>query len=99
MKSRDINREIRNTVVDANLVVEALGKYIFNDIYDDQKYKYSPRYPFPYNSKIDETTIGHQTARIGLHILTKPPTDDYDADEAYLKMASANNNDPNYTFG
>jgi hypothetical protein len=91
-EEQDINREIRNTVVDANLVVEALGKYIFNDIYDDQKYKYSPRYPFPYNSKIDETTIGHQTARIGLRILTKA-SDDYDADEAYLKMASANNND------
>ena len=89
---QDINREIKNTVVDKSLVVEALGKYFFNDIYEDQKYKYSTRYNLAFNSKIDETTIGAQTAKIGLRILTQD-SDDYDAAEAKLKMDSAARND------
>lgn len=89
---QDINREIRNTVIDGNVVVQEIGTYIFNDIYEEQKYQYSKRYPIPFNRKIDETSIGNQTARMGLRILTRA-SDDYDADEAELKMASAGNND------
>ena len=89
---QDINREIKNTILDPLVVVGDIGKYIFNDIFEDQKYKYNLRYNFPFNSKIDETTIGNQTSRIGLRILTRA-SDDYDADEAALKMASAGNND------
>jgi len=89
---QDINREIRNTVIDGNAVVEEIGAYIFNDIYEDQKYQYSKRYPIPFNRKIDESNIGSQTARMGLRILTRA-SDDYDADEAELKMTSAGNND------
>ncbi len=89
---QDINREIRNTVIDGNAVVEEIGNYIFNDIYEDQKYQYSKRYPIPFNRKIDESNIGSQTARMGLRILTRA-SDDYDADEAELKMVSAGNND------
>lgn len=89
---QDINREIKNTDVDKGLVVGELGKYFFNDIYEDQKYKYSPRYNFAFNSRIDETSMGAQTARIGLRILTLD-SDDYDADEARLKIASGDRND------
>lgn len=89
---QDVNREIKNTLIDVSLVVDAIGKYIFNDIYDDQKYQYSKRYPIPFNRKIDESNLGNQTARIGLRLLTRA-SDDYDADEAELKMASAGNND------
>ncbi|WP_061215054.1 BREX system P-loop protein BrxC [Syntrophomonas wolfei] len=89
---QDINREIRNTFVDSTLVVSEIGRYIFNDIYEDQKYKYSQRYPFSFNSKIDESTIGHQSARIGLRVLTSE-SDVFDADDAALKMASAAAND------
>ena len=89
---QDINREIENTVLDETLVVEAIGKYIFNDIYEDQKYKYNNRYNFAFNSKIDEKGIGNQAAKIGIRILTKA-SDDYDVDEAALKMASADKND------
>ncbi|NLG19090.1 MAG: BREX system P-loop protein BrxC, partial [Fibrobacter sp.] len=89
---QDINREIENTVLDEILVVEAIGKYIFGDIYEDQKYKYNNRYNFAFNSKIDEKGIGNQTAKIGIRFLTKA-SDDYDADEAALKMASADKND------
>jgi hypothetical protein len=89
---QDVNREIKNMLIDVSLVVDAIGKYIFNDIYDDQKYQYSKRYPIPFNRKIDESNLGNQTARIGLRLLTRA-SDDYDADEAELKMASAGNND------
>ena len=89
---QDINREIRNTFIDVNVVVEEIGAYIFNDIYEEQKYQYSKYYPISFNRKIDETTIGNQTARMGLRILTRA-SDDYDVDEAELKMASAGNND------
>lgn len=89
---QDVNREIKNTLIDVSLVVDAIGKYIFNDIYDDQKYQYSKRYPIPFNRKIDESNLGNQTARIGLRLLTRA-SDDYDADEAELKMVSAGNND------
>ncbi|HHV16015.1 MAG TPA: BREX system P-loop protein BrxC [Gelria sp.] len=89
---QDINREIRNTVIDGAVVVEEIGTYIFNDIYEEQKYQYSKRYPIPFNRKIDETSIGNQTARMGLRVLTRA-SDDYDADEAELKMVSAGSND------
>ncbi len=89
---QDVNREIKNTLLDVNAVVDAIGKYIFNDIYDDQKYQYSRRYPIPFNRKIDESTLGKQTARIGLRILSRA-SDDYDASAAELKMASAGSND------
>ena len=89
---QDINREIRNTLIDMNAVVQEIGVYIFNDIYEEQKYQYSKKYPISFNRKIDETTIGNQTARIGLRILTRA-SDDYDVDEAELKMASAGSND------
>ncbi|MDD2215258.1 MAG: BREX system P-loop protein BrxC [Eubacteriales bacterium] len=89
---QDINREIRNTVIDGNVVVQEIGAYIFNDIYEDQKYQYSKRYPLPFNRKIDETSIGNQAARMGLRALTRA-ADDYDANEAELKMVSAGSND------
>ncbi len=89
---QDVNREIKNTLIDVSAVVDAIGKYIFNDIYDDQKYQYNKRYPIPFNRKIDESNLGNQTARIGLRLLTRA-SDDYDAAEAELKMASAGSND------
>ena len=85
---QDINREIRNTIVDTNEVVREIGEYIFNEIYEDRKYQYSKHYYIPFNRKIDETSIGNQTAWIGLRFLTSA-ADDYDAGEAELKMSSS----------
>jgi len=89
---QDINREIKNTIVEPENVSQEIGKYIFNELYDSPKYQYSKRYPITFNKKIDESTVGNQSSSIGLRILTRF-SDLYDTSEEALRMASSKASD------
>lgn len=87
---QDINREIKTINVDEDLVKRELANYIFQDLYDEKKYRYSNVYSFSYNQKMDEKNYGNQTSSIGINILT-PLSDHYGKSEQELMMMSSGN--------
>lgn len=85
---QDINREIKQVTIDEDLIKRELANYIFQDLYDEKRYKYSSDYSFAYNQKMDEKNYGNQTANIGMLILS-PLSDHYDKSEQELMMMTS----------
>ncbi|MFE4047141.1 BREX system P-loop protein BrxC [Priestia sp. YIM B13490] len=85
---QDINREIKTLNIEEDLVKRELSNYIFQDLYDDKKFKYSSHYSFSYNQKMDDKNIGNQTSSIGIHILSLL-SDHYTKSEQELMMMSS----------
>lgn len=73
---QDVNREIKAVTVDEDILKRELADYVFHDLYDANKYRYSKAYDFPYNQKMDEKNYGNQTATIGLTVIS-PLSDHY----------------------
>ena len=89
---QDINREIKNLVLEEDKVKRNLAEYIFEDLYDVKKYNYSRIYDFTFNRKMDEKNYGNQTSSIGINILS-PLSVDYDKSEQELMMMSMDSKD------
>lgn len=89
---QDINREIKTINVDEDLIKRELANYIFQDLYDEKKYRYSNVYSFSYNQKMDEKNYGNQTSSIGINILS-PLSDHYGKSEQELMMMSTGNDE------
>ncbi|MDP9739385.1 UNVERIFIED_ORG: ElaB/YqjD/DUF883 family membrane-anchored ribosome-binding protein [Bacillus sp. B2I3] len=87
---QDINREIKTINVDEDIIKRELANYIFQDLYDEKKYRYSSEYTFSYNQKMDEKNNGNQTSSIGINILS-PLSDHYGKSEQELMMMSSGN--------
>lgn len=85
---QDINREIKETRVEEDYIKRELANYIFQDIFDDKKFKYKKHYSFPYNKKMDEKNYGTQTATIGLTIIS-PLSDFYSLSDEDLMLKSS----------
>jgi hypothetical protein len=85
---QDVNREIKAIHIDEDLTKRELANYIFQDLYDEKKYRYSNVYTFSYNQKMDEKNYGNQTASIGINILS-PLSDHYGKSEQELMMMSS----------
>lgn len=85
---QDVNREIKAIHIDEDLTKRELANYIFQDLYDEKKYRYSNVYSFSYNQKMDEKNYGNQTASIGINILS-PLSDHYGRSEQELMMMSS----------
>ncbi|WP_462406686.1 BREX system P-loop protein BrxC [Gracilibacillus sp. Marseille-QA3620] len=85
---QDINREIKAINIDEDVIKRELANYIFQDIYDEKKYRYSPMYSFSYNQKMDEKNYGNQTSSIGINFLS-PLSDYYLKSEQELMMMSS----------
>lgn len=85
---QDINREINSINIDEDLIKREIANYIFQDLYDEKKYRYSPEYSFSYNQKMDEKNYGNQTSSIGINILS-PLSDHYvKSDQELILMSS-----------
>ncbi len=66
---------------------DLISAVVFQDIYKDTKYKYSNRYLFPFNQKMDDRFFrGNQTHDIGVTVIT-PYGGDYP--DSALRMLSA----------
>jgi hypothetical protein len=89
---QDINREIKTINVDEDLIKRELANYIFQDLYDEKKYRYSAQYSFLYNQKMDEKNYGNQTSAIGINILS-PLSDNYAKSVQELMLMSSGNDE------
>ncbi|MEK5419508.1 BREX system P-loop protein BrxC [Paenibacillus sp. FSL L8-0708] len=85
---QDINREIKMIKIEEDVLKRELSNYIYQDLYDDKRYRYSAQYQFSYNQKMDEKNIGNQTSSIGINILS-PLSDYYAKSEQELMLMSS----------
>lgn len=65
---QDVNREIKEIIIDDDKVRKEIGAYIFKDLYFTKKYKYQNNYDFDFNRKIDNEEVDRQNGSIGLLI-------------------------------
>ncbi|MEE5179614.1 BREX system P-loop protein BrxC [Bacillus subtilis] len=87
---QDINREIKSLNIDEDIVKRELAQYIFQDLYDEKRFRYNSEYSFTYNQKMDEKNYGNQTSNIGMQILS-PLSDHYQKSEQELMMMTSGN--------
>lgn len=69
-EEQDINREIKNQIVDPGEVLDNAANRIFSEIYPKKKYRVSNRYNFQFNQSIDEKKISNKEYDIGMRIIT-----------------------------
>lgn len=69
-EEQDINREIKNQIVDPGEVLDNAANRIFQEIYPKNKYRYSNRYNFQFNQSIDNKKINNREFDIGMRIIT-----------------------------
>lgn len=92
-EEQDVNREIKNIVIDMAEVIQKVGEIIFEEIYgDNKKYKYSSKYNFSYNTNIDDRARGQQNNEVGLKIITPYYESGVDLTHQELKLMSAREN-------
>ncbi|QSO48381.1 BREX system P-loop protein BrxC [Alicyclobacillus mengziensis] len=85
---QDVNREIKATKVEEDLVKKELADLIFDDLYEGNRYRYSSQYTFQFNQKMDEKNRGSQTSTIGINILS-PKSEHYEkSDQELMLMCS-----------
>jgi hypothetical protein len=89
---QDVNREIKSINVDEDLIKRELANYIFQDLYDEKKFRYSSQYSFAYNQKMDEKNYGNQTSSIGINILS-PLSDSFGKSEQEIMLMSSGNDE------
>lgn len=85
---QDINKEIKALNIDEDLVKRELATYIYQDIFDDRRFRYSDAYYFSFNRKMDEKNYGNQSENIGMHIVS-PLSDHYQKSEQELMMMTS----------
>lgn len=86
-EEQEINNAINNESVEMGEIIGEASTVIFEEIYTDKKYRYSNRYLFPFNQKVDDRFFkGNQSNDIGLTIIT-PYGGEYT--DAALRMLSA----------
>ena len=69
-EEQDINREIKNQIVDPGEVLDNAANRIFQEIYPKNKYRFSNRYNFQFNQSIDNKKINNREFDIGMRIIT-----------------------------
>lgn len=74
---QDVNREIKNILVEQSEIANKIGEEIFESIYTDKKYRYNAKYDFAFNQYIDDRPRGKQDGEMGIRIIT-PFFDNYD---------------------
>ncbi|MDR7870705.1 MAG: BREX system P-loop protein BrxC [Tissierellaceae bacterium] len=67
---QDVNKDIKLTKVDEELLKKELREYMFRQFYENIRYRYSPNYDFDFNKKMDEKEYGRQTADLGINVLS-----------------------------
>ena len=85
-EEQEINNAINNESVEMGEIIGEASTVIFEDIFTDKKYRYSNRYLFPFNQKVDGRYFkGNQSNDIGVSIIT-PYEEDYP--DSALRMLS-----------
>lgn len=89
---QDVNKEIKNMLVDNGEVIQKASEIIFDDIYGDSKFSYSKKYQFTFNKIVDDRTRGPQTNEIGVKIITANFDLVGGSSESELKLLSTREN-------
>lgn len=90
-EEQDIAIDIRNTTIDAAMIVQSIGQTVFSEIYPSKKYRYN-KYDFAYDQYVDETLVGSATSGVRLRFVTVA-SDYYNAPEQKFIMDSQVNNE------
>ena len=70
-EEQEINNAINNESVEMGEIISEASAVIFDGIYKDKKYRYSNRYMFAFNQKVDDRYYkGNQSNDIGVTIIT-----------------------------
>lgn len=88
---QDINKEINNISIEISETINKVGEIVFEEIYKNNKFRYSPKRDFSFNKYIDSTSYGLANSEIGIRIIT-PYNDLDDMSEQDLRMLSAREN-------
>ncbi|WP_078427952.1 BREX system P-loop protein BrxC [Alkalihalobacterium alkalinitrilicum] len=89
---QDVNREINSIHIDSSETIREIGILIFEDIYNEKKFRYSTRYHFPFNTYIDELALRQQGHQFGVKVITPYFEGLNDSNEAELKSMSLREN-------
>ncbi len=68
-EEQDIQKDIRNTVVDTAAIVERIAQMVYADIYQARKYRHGI-YDFDFDKMVDGVTTGSVTGGMKLRFLT-----------------------------
>ena len=91
-EEQDINREIRNVIVDQNEVIHMIGQAVFGDLYPGKKYRYKNRYDFAYDQMVDNAVVGQPASDIKLRLITLASgLQESDADAQLILQSRAGN--------
>ena len=70
-EEQEINNAINSESVEMGEIIGEASTVIFEEIYTEKKYRYSNRYLFPFNQKVDDRFFkGNQSNDIGVTIIT-----------------------------
>jgi hypothetical protein len=70
-EEQDINKEIKSIHVDTADIIQKASEIIFEEIYQDKKFKYSAHYNFPFNQAVDDRVYRSLPANvIGVRVIT-----------------------------
>lgn len=91
-EEQDINREIRQTIVDDNEVIHMIGQMVFFDLYPGNKFRYHNRYDFAYDRMVDHAVLGQPSSDIRLRLITlASDISEMDADAHFILQSKAGN--------
>lgn len=91
-EEQDINREIRQTMVDDNEVIHMIGQMVFADMYPGSKFRYRNRYDFAYDRMVDHAALGQPSNDIRLRLITlASDIAQSDADAHFILQSRAGN--------
>jgi len=69
-EEQDVNREIKNEIIELGEVLNKASNVIFYDIYPEKKFRYNNRYNFAFNKAIDNIDSGMHKNDIGIRIIS-----------------------------
>lgn len=85
-EEQDIQREIKNTIVDTSAIVDHIGQMIFGNIFTTKKFRCG-KYDFAFDQMVDNIFVGNITGGMRLHFLTVA-TDNSEKSELRLMTES-----------
>lgn len=82
---QDINRDIKETKIEEEVIKRELASYIFDDIFDNKAVRYKKEHSFSFNRIMDEKHYRSQTSTLGLNIISSL-SDNYTLSDRELMM-------------
>jgi len=90
-EEQDINRSIAQENVEMGEIISEASTVIFEEIFQDKKYRYSARYNFAFNQVVDDRYFkNNQSNDIGIKIIT--PYNEQEYVDSMLRMVSMQEN-------